>query len=606
MNTPSHYGGLSPLLAKHETSQEHLQLMAPTSMRRGIGIWTPLCIVGGTLAVAVLGILHYMFDAHLDNRSVSGSWTQTRSSQVEIFLATAVKILFCFSAGVSLVQVSWHTLRRQPLRLADIDAFLSGPSIMTLPRTNLIFQAPATLAIIITILVSPLITVFAPSLSVRRADAGTQTLTVPTLDLSTDKVLGDFIEQALHYGPVSDTWGRAALFALLSDGPVGWPIPDGCAPECEYNITYAAPAVQCIDLQPDQIDDGAADGRRFVSRVFQDPPEAYLLGYDTATTSTGQAALNFTTQDRYAGAGEDLTVPTDQYVWTLAFVPYNAGNTAEGALINAAGAVCVFYNATHEVHTHFFNGTQATEVSVVAFHDALNTTFKSGAYKLYNENGGLYGESPTVGVSGVSYAPGIGAHVDAFALVDALNGVLAGSINRDANTGVFTSTNTRITQTNLFAPLDAFAPGLQYLGMNVSAGVSATSLSQSLQALVANATLGFIHFNTGFATVSATVPSTDNVYVFTRKLLGATYLVAFGVLLCISGARMAALIANGEPSTNAFSARCWPVKEDLALKSGAAGSARLMFGAVAMPSGRVEPGFGVAGEGAVELLQRRR
>ncbi|KAJ6511710.1 hypothetical protein DFH09DRAFT_1374384 [Mycena vulgaris] len=611
------YGSLSPVRHK-EASQDRL-VSLPSSARRGIGLWTPLCIIGGTLVAAILAILHYLFDSHLNNHPVSGYWTQTKSGQIEILLSSAFKIMFCFSAGVSLIQVSWRTLRRQPLPLADIDALLSAPSMMTLPRTNLIFQAPLTLFIVISILVSPLITVFAPSLSVRRADPISQTITVPTLDLATDRVLHDFTEQALHYGPVTNTWDRAALLALLSDTPVGWPIPAGCAPECEYNFTYAAPAIRCTDLTPDQIDDGAADGLRFVSRVFQDPPAAYLLGYDIKTTSTGQAALNFTTQDRYHGAGQDLSVPTDQYVWTVAFVPYLASNVDEGALINAAGAVCVFYNATHEAHTHFFNATQEISVSVVEFHDALNTTFKSGAYKLYNQDGGVYtlDGNNTVGVEGVSYAPGIGANVHTFAMVDALNNILSGSISRDANTGVFTPTQTRITETGLFEPLDSFSPGLQYPGLNLSIGV--TNFSKALQDLVANATLGFIQFNTGFTTVPASVPTTENVYVFNRTTLGATYLVAFAILLLITVAGVFALITNGEPSANKFSAllatTCNPhllpvaeaVKADPELTRGVAGSARLMFGAVTMPSGAVEPGFGVAGEGgSVELLRRRR
>lgn len=79
--------------------------------------------------------------------------------------------------------------------VTDINALLSEPSMMTLPRTNLIFQAPMTLLIVVAILVSPLIPIFAPSLTVRRADAVTLTLTVPTLDLTTDRVLDDFTEQ---------------------------------------------------------------------------------------------------------------------------------------------------------------------------------------------------------------------------------------------------------------------------------------------------------------------------------------------------------------------------------------------------------------------------
>jgi hypothetical protein len=61
------------------------------------------------------------------------------------------------------------------------------------PRINLIVQAPATLAITIFILASPLFTVFAPSLTVRQASPSNRTITVPTLNLASDEWLDDMI-----------------------------------------------------------------------------------------------------------------------------------------------------------------------------------------------------------------------------------------------------------------------------------------------------------------------------------------------------------------------------------------------------------------------------
>ncbi|KAJ6496889.1 hypothetical protein DFH09DRAFT_1447691, partial [Mycena vulgaris] len=198
------------------------------------------------------------------------------------------------------------------------------------------------------------------------------------------------------------------------------------------------PAIRCTDLTPD---DGAADGLRFVSR------------------------------DRYHGAGQDLS----------------------GALINAAGAMCVFHNATHEAHTHSFNGTQEISVSVVELHDALNTTFKNDSYKLYNKHGGLHpGRQQHRRHRGRVVGAWDWRERATFAMVDALNNMLSGSISRDH--------------------LDSFSAELQYPGLNFFTGV--TSFSNALQDLVANATLGFIPFNAGFTPVPPSVPSTDNVYVF--------------------------------------------------------------------------------------------
>ncbi|KAF7364222.1 hypothetical protein MSAN_01081800 [Mycena sanguinolenta] len=514
-----------------------------------IGLWTPLCICSGTVLCAVIAVLHHVFDSHLNNRSVEGFWTQSKSNQVEIFLATAFKIVFCFSAGVSLVQVTWHSMRRQPLPLRDINALLSGPSIMTLPRTNILFQAPATLAITLAILISSLITIFAPSLTVHQAASVLRTLTVPTLDLKTDAVLDDFSVEFYRYGPVTPTWDKAALMGLLSGDPVGWPMPDGCSPECEYNITYTAPAIRCTELQPDQIDDGLADSERDVSRVFQDPPSAYLFHYD-GLVGDGSAALNFTTQDRYASANPNPSITNSDYGWTLAYVPYLASNGNDTALINAAGCICKFYNATHEVKTHFYNSTQDIWVSVIDYLDPLNTTWKASNsdFNFFNEGG--YTANPTAGVEGVSFAPGVGAPLHLLAMADAFTAHMIGDIAINSNTGDVLST-TLLSETGLFESIPSTVDSLPFPGINVTA--STTNVTQALEQLIANATLSFVNLNTGNTTVTAAVPSTDNVYLYNRKTLATTYLSSFVTLLLISVLGMYCLIANGEPSSNDFS-----------------------------------------------------
>ncbi|KAF8179696.1 hypothetical protein K438DRAFT_1210204 [Mycena galopus ATCC 62051] len=263
--------------------------------------------------------------------------------------------------------------------------------------------------------------------------------------------------------------------------------------------------------------------------VFQDPPAAYLLAYDSTLSSSLSAALNFTAQDQYAGLPENLAVTNDQYGWTLAYVPFAASNANSGVLINAAGSICTFYNATHEVRTHFFNGTQETQVSVVEFGAPLNTTYKA-RFDLYTAGGDLTGS--TVGVEGVSFAPGVGAQVHALAMADAINDRLIGSINRNGNTGILDTTDTLIAETNIFDQIDGFSTGNPFPGLNVSSGIA--NVSRALQDLVANATVGFIHLNIGFDTVTASVPSSDTVYVLKRSTLAITYLLSFSILILIS------------------------------------------------------------------------
>ncbi|KAJ7241687.1 hypothetical protein B0H12DRAFT_1236931 [Mycena haematopus] len=532
---------LSPLRYKPPPAPCAASLSVP--VRRGIGVWVPLAIVGGTLLAAVVAILHHVFDAHLNGRVTSGTWNQTSSGRVEIFLATAYKVLFCFSAGVSLCQLTWYSLRRQPVTLADLDVLVSGASLMTLPRLNLILQTPTVIAMTIAILASPIITILAPSLNTRQASIAFRTLTVPTLNTTTDAVQNDvYLSVVDTYGSVTDAWDKTALAALLSGTPVGWAIPDGCSPECSYNFTYTAPALQCTDLQPDQIDDGVNPGYRFANRTFQDPPAAYLLAYDAISVGGGykSSPLNFTVQN-------EATNVTDQFTCTLAYLPYLAAANSGAQIINASGAACVFYNATHTAYAHYFNGTQESSVTVTAFHEPLNTTYR----QVDRGFGGtsLFANSTQ---PGSVFSPGVGGQVHLLAIADAISTHLEGSLTID-HFGTLAST-TLMMETSLFEPYDAET--LNELG-SANPGINTTAvvkdISQALQDLVANVTLGFVNLATGNITVSASVNSQDLVYVYDHKTLILTYSTTFLLLLVMSATGMFCLVNNGEPSSNAFS-----------------------------------------------------
>ncbi|KAF8194851.1 hypothetical protein K438DRAFT_809539 [Mycena galopus ATCC 62051] len=195
-------------------------------------------------------------------------------------------------------------------------------------------------------------------------------------------------------------------------------------------------------------------------------------------------------------------------------------------------------------------------------------------------------------------------------MADAINDRLIGSINRNGNTGILDTTDTLIAETNIFDQIDGFSTGNPFPGLNVSSGIA--NVSRALQDLVANATVGFIHLNIGFDTVTASVPSSDTVYVLKRSTLAITYLLSFSILILISAAGMFALISNGEPSSNDFSelllatrnprldAVARTVKEDPHISA----RLRLMFGAVTMPDGEVEAVFGVPSEQKVAALRR--
>ncbi|KAJ6484470.1 hypothetical protein C8R47DRAFT_1131480 [Mycena vitilis] len=378
----------------------------------------------------------------------------------------------------------------------------------------------------VAILASPIITILAPSLNSSSVNTMIRTLAVPTLNTTTDAVQNDvYLSESGGYGTITEMW--AALAAIISATPVGWPMPDGCSPQCSYYFTYAAPAVRCTDLQPDEIDDGVQDIYRFVSRTFQDPPAAYLLAYDALSVGAGYQS--------------------SPYSWTLAYVPFLASNVVDGALISASGSVCVFYNATHLAHTHYFNGTQESSVTVTEFHEPLNTTYEQGGFALdWLANSTQFERGPM-------FLPGIGGQIHLLAMADSISAHLNGFLKIDGHFGTLTTT-TLLTETNIFEPYDVEALAQVHSAnprMNTTASV--TNVSQALQDLVANVTLGFVNLLAGNTTLDALVESADLVYVYNRKTLIATYLAAFVVLAAMNAVGVFCIIKNGGSSTNSFS-----------------------------------------------------
>ncbi|KAJ7887044.1 hypothetical protein B0H14DRAFT_3430889 [Mycena olivaceomarginata] len=278
-----------------------------------------------------------------------------------------------------------------------------------------------------------------------------------------------------------------------------------------HNFTYNAPALRCSDLRPSQISDGILDSERFVSRVFDDPPGAYLLGYDglSLTVHKQMSALNFTVLNA-------PTLTSSLYNLTLAYVPYSASNGDNGALINAAGSACTFYHATHLVSTDYFNGTQESRVSVVEFHDPLDTIYRHLDA----------GPAPVIGpptlfansTSSDTFGPGIGTHVHLLAMADSLSRCLQGSVIIDGFHGDL-NTTTFMMETDIFEPYNidsARAAGVRVLGINTTAHV--TNVSRALEDMVANAMLGFISLNSGYTAAEATVRSAEIVYVYDHNL----------------------------------------------------------------------------------------
>jgi hypothetical protein len=89
--------------------------------------------------------------------------------------------------------------------VADIDMLVAEPSLMILPRLNLVRKTPVVIVMTVAILASPVITILAPSLHTRQASGVFRTLTVPTLNTTTNAVQNDlYIDSyVVFYHPIN-------------------------------------------------------------------------------------------------------------------------------------------------------------------------------------------------------------------------------------------------------------------------------------------------------------------------------------------------------------------------------------------------------------------
>ncbi|KAJ6591544.1 hypothetical protein DFH09DRAFT_1417116 [Mycena vulgaris] len=269
--------------------------------------------------------------------------------------------------------------------------------------------------------------------------------------------------------------------------------------------------------------------------------------------------------------------------------------------------------------THFVNTTQQSAVSVVEYFNPLNTAYKSGIMDFYHEGGTR--TAPAAGVSKVSFAPGIGPQVHLLLMADAFTSHLTGLVVMTGHTGV--SSTTLLTETNLFPSIASPSTQTAFPGLNISSSITNVSLLNepfylALEELVANATLssifpfpsnnrltlvGFIQLGTSYTAVTASVPSTDNAYLYNRTTLAVTYLLSFVFLLLTGIIGMHCLSANGEVSSNDFShvlvatrnPKLDPVADILEVDPGpssqSAACARLVFGEVDVPQSRIWGSF---------------
>lgn len=304
---------------------------------------------------------------------------------------------------------------------------------------------------------------------------------------------------------ISVGWGMAIAQALATSTRISWPIPPGCAPACDYALTYTGPAVECTQLSSDHISNGSTVGNGI-------EPVAYV-------NITNDAIMNFTR------TGSDDTA----YAWTVAYLNWNT----QDEVYVPEGATCTAYGAIYYASISYSNGSQKNAVSPIEpLNRSLNTTYPSPPR--------------------LSFDPIIGElNFDPFLVIimDVISSYLTGV--------VYLPSSLDNPPRDSAGPLAAHNSVLQLNrnGTSVVLGKGIANLSQGLTDLVTNVTLNLM--NAEDLSVSNVTSGGAlvlyNVYAYSGSHLIITYGVGFVLLLAISAAGLHCLIANGVPSSNRFS-----------------------------------------------------
>jgi hypothetical protein len=121
--------------------------------------------------------------------------------------------------------------------------------------------------------------------------------------------------------------------------PLNWRVPEECKAGCEYTVTYDALALQCSDLEPNEISNG------------EDIPEGTKAILDYTMMNSGYHLLNATSHNRVR----------DLYTYTLAYLEskyLRYSYHLDELSIYVAGSQCFFYNATYTARVRFTSFSQ--------------------------------------------------------------------------------------------------------------------------------------------------------------------------------------------------------------------------------------------------------
>ncbi|PWY84750.1 hypothetical protein BO70DRAFT_423730 [Aspergillus heteromorphus CBS 117.55] len=551
---------------------------SPSPSHWTIGWMTPSAIVTCFLLAASLASMHLSLFHWLDQREVTRTIRQPYVTALSVVFVNGFRTFLAAALGLAFVQMLWQGLRVRPMRVGDLDAFLSVlANPLYLGQLQLLRVAPIPFLCALVCWCLPIAMVFpAGALTVEP-----QTLhvlanqSVPTFDpgFLGNGTFSGMMAQALwqpddfdaYSGPTNQLT-RLARQAIMAGRYL--PAPSPCAGDCSYTIDLPGPSFECRNASTPQL-------ARWVNQSYPQTrswPALYLASADYgARTNRSQSAFDFALRWQADGGYENLR--------------------------------CRAYESIYTVHLTYTGGQPHTTSEVHPVRP-LNSSYLYDDYGMYPQTG-----SPDARLNATATGATGGTVTEIYrranlaAVQDSLVLALSGYID------IFLlhsqpSANTIIALSELYSGSVA-SPRFDLTGA-------------SLQDLLQNITLSLLTLNqtTVTTTVTSTVPV--NVYSFQRPVrLIAPYFACLGVALGFLLGGTHALVRNGISAslTGLFQTLCTTRAsarlDDLAAQGCLGGrenvpdelrELKVMFGEIRGKGGLRRAGLGVADE--VMPLQR--
>ncbi|PYI10993.1 hypothetical protein BO78DRAFT_160813 [Aspergillus sclerotiicarbonarius CBS 121057] len=483
-----------------------LEKGAPVTSRWTIGWMTPGSIITCFLLAASLASMHLGLFHWLDQREVTKTIKQPYVTALSVVFVNAFRTFLAAALGMSFIQMLWKDLRVRPMRIGDLDCFLS---VLTNPiylgRVQLLGIAPIPFICALICWCIPIAMIFpAGALTVEPKSLHIQAnQSVPTFDPSFmgNETFQGMMAQALWqpddfdaYSGPTNKLTRVARQAIMAGHYL--PSTSPCDTDCAYTINMQGPSFECRNYSSPNL----------YSWVNQTYPQTqsweylYLASADyAARTNQSKYVLDFELRWMQAGGYQNLT--------------------------------CRAYESTYTLDITYTGGTQFITTRV----DPIRQLKSSGLYDDY----GMYPQTgtkdsrinaTTTGASGGNVTD-IYRRANLAAVQDSLVLALSGYID------IFLlhsqpSANTIISLSEL------------YSGTASSPTFNITSAS--MQDLLQNITLSLLTMNQTTTETIVTNNVTVNVYSFKRPArLITPYFVClgFGLAFVLFGGH--ALVSNG-------------------------------------------------------------